>query len=623
MRVIGTAGHVDHGKSTLVQRLTGIDPDRLREEKARGLTIDLGFAWLTLPDGETLGIVDVPGHSDFIENMLAGVGGIDAAVLVIAADEGIMPQTREHLAILDLLGIQTGIIVLSKIDLIDDEEWLDLVELDVQEVISNTVLAKAPILPVSAHSGQGIDNLINTLTSLLSDLPPRTDYNQPRLPIDRVFTIDGFGTVVTGTLSGGTLAIGDTVDIQPSGHQGRVRGLQSYKQDVEVALPGSRVAVNISGVDKNDIQRGQVLAFPGQLNPTQLIDVHFHHITDADRPLKHNTEVKFFSGASETIANIRLLDADQILPGEDAWLQLRLRDAIPLTNRDRFILRYPSPPQTIGGGLIVNAHPEKRWKRFQATVIDDLQTRLEGSPAERVTQVADNDVPMKRPNIQKATGYTDNELDMAFEEAIAQNRLIHLPDKTYLATSRYQAYLAQIESILQDYHQRIPLRLGISREELRSRLSVKNAFLNMLLDSEQRFEVLSNLVKIQGHEIRFSPKQQSTIEALLRAMSKEPYAPPSFTEASQITGDDVLYALIDLGEIVLVQPEIIFSRKAYDEMVAGVLKMIDTNGNVDARAVRDKFGSSRKYAIGLLEHLDSIGITKRVGDERVRGRNAS
>ncbi|MDQ7025504.1 MAG: selenocysteine-specific translation elongation factor [Anaerolineae bacterium] len=622
MRVIGTAGHVDHGKSTLVQRLTGIDPDRLREEKARGLTIDLGFAWLTLPDGETLGIVDVPGHRDFIENMLAGVGGIDAAVLVIAADEGIMPQTREHLAILDLLGIQTGIIVLSKIDLIDDEEWLDLVELEVQEAVSNTILAEAPILPISAHSGQGIDNLINTLTDLLSDLPPRTDYNQPRLPIDRVFTIDGFGTVVTGTLSGGTLAIGDTVEIQPSSHLGRVRGLQSYKQDVEVALPGSRVAVNVSGIDKNKIERGQVLAFPGQLSPTRLIDVHFRHLADADRPLKHNAEVKFFSGASETIANVRLLNAEQLLPDESGWLQLRLRDAIPLTNRDRFILRYPSPPQTIGGGLIVNAHPEKRWKRFQATVIDDLQTRLEGSPAERVTQVADNDSPVKRPNIQKVTGYTDSELHAALEEAIAQNRLIHLPDNTYLATSRYQAYLAQIESILQDYHQKIPLRLGIPREELRSRLGVKNAFLTMLLDSEQRFEALHNLVKMREHEIAFSPKQQTTIETLLQAMSKEPYTPPSFTDASQITGEDVLYALIDLGEIVLVQSEIIFSRKAYDDMVIGVLAMIDNNGTVDVKGVRDKFGSSRKYAIGLLEHLDAKGITKRVDDERVRGRNA-
>jgi selenocysteine-specific elongation factor len=622
MRVIGTAGHVDHGKSTLVQRLTGIDPDRLQEEKARGLTIDLGFAWLTLPDGETLGIVDVPGHRDFIENMLAGVGGIDAVLLVIAADEGIMPQTREHLAILDLLGIQNGIIVLSKIDLIEDEEWLDLVELDVREIVSNTVLADAPILPVSAHTGQGIDNLVQTLTSLLSDLPPRTDYNQPRLPVDRVFTIAGFGTVVTGTLSGGTFAVGDIVEVQPSGHQGRIRGLQSYKQDVNVTLPGSRVAVNITGVDKNDIQRGDVLAFPGQLNPTQLIDVHFRHLADADRPLKHNAEVKFFSGASETLANVRLLNADQLAPGAEGWLQLRLRDAIPLTNRDRFILRYPSPAQTIGGGLIVNAHPEGRWKRFRETVIEDLHTQLEGSPSERVTQTADSDTPVKRSHLQKATGYTDAELDAAITEVIVQNRLLHLPDDTYLATSRFQAYLAQIISILRDYHQANPLRYGIPREELRSRLGVKNAFLTILLDGHEAFESNGTLLKMRGHEISFSTKQQVAIAQLMQSMNAVPYTPPSYADAVQTTGENVLRALIEAGDIVQVQLDVIFTRAAYEEMVTGILDMIDTNGNVDAKALRDRFGSSRKYAIGLLEYLDNIGITKRVDDTRVRGKNA-
>jgi selenocysteine-specific elongation factor len=379
----------------------------------------------------------------------------------------------------------------------------------------------------------------------------------------------------------------------------------------------------VSGIDKNNIQRGDVLAFPGQLNPTQLIDVHVRHLADADRPLRHNAEVKFFSGASETLAHVRLLNTDQLLPGASDWLQLRLRDAIPLTNRDRFILRYPSPPQTIGGGVIVNAHPEKRWKRFRSAVIDDLQMRLEGTPAERVTQAADSAEPVKRQHIQKATGYTDSELNAAIEEALTQHRLLQFADNTYLATSRYQAYLTQIENILHDYHQQTPLRLGIPREELRSRLGVKNAFLTILLDGEVRFELSGNLVKIQGHEITFSPKQQSAIEALLQVMTREPYSPPSFTEASQLTGDDVLYALIDLGEIIQVQPEVIFTRKAYDEMVAGILEMIDTNGTVDAKAVRDKFGSSRKYVISLLEHLDSTGVTKRVGDERVRGKNAS
>lgn len=619
MRVIGTAGHVDHGKSTLVQKLTGIDPDRWAEEKARGLTIDLGFAWFKLADGETVGIVDVPGHRDFIENMLAGVGGIDAALLVIAADEGVMPQTREHLAILDLLGIENGLILLSKVDLIEDEDWLELVELEIHEVVQNTVLADAEILRVSAHTGQGIDELINKLTGLLADLPPRTDYNQPRLPVDRVFSVEGFGTVVTGTLSGGTLSIGETIELQPRGLRGRIRGLQSYKQDIEVALPGSRVAVNITGVDKDQIQRGDVLAYPGQLHPTQLIDVHFQYLSDVDYPLKHNSEVKFFSGASETIANVRLLNDEAVSPGDKAWLQLRLRDAISLTQRDRFILRFPSPAQTIGGGLIVNPHPPKRWKRFQKTVISDLQTRLEGSPAERIVQAADKESPLKYVHLQKETGYSDDELHAAIEEALSENRLIHLSDDTFWATSRYQAILGQMDSIVQDYHRDFPLRLGISREELRSRLGLKNALLSILLEAQENIVSNGNLLKFASHEIQFTEKQEKAIEQLAQVMQSAPYTPPSFKEASDIVGEDVLYALIEQDEIVLVQADVIFSRGIYDAMLAGVLALIEENGEVDAKAVRDHFGTSRKYAIGLLEHLDSIGITKRVGDVRVKG----
>lgn len=622
MRVIGTAGHVDHGKSTLVQKLTGIDPDRWAEEKARGLTIDLGFAWFNLPDGEMVGVVDVPGHRDFIENMLAGVGGIDAALLVIAADEGIMPQTREHLAILDLLGIKNGLIILSKIDLIEDDEWIDLIELDIQEVIQDTALADADIIRVSAHTGAGIDTLISRLTTLLADLPPRTDYNQPRLPVDRVFTVEGFGTVATGTLSGGTLSVGETIELQPSSIKGRIRGLQSYKQDIEIALPGSRVAVNITGVDKDQIQRGDVLAYPSQLRATYLIDVHFRHLADVDYPLKHNSEVKFFSGASESIANVRLLNDEALAAGDSGWLQLRLRDAIPLTQRDRFILRYPSPAQTIGGGLIVNPHPEKRWKRFQKTIIADLQTRLEGTPAERITQAADSEIPRKYVHLQQETGYSDTELDSAIEEALSDNRLIQLSDNTFWATSHYQAILGKIDNILQEYHRDFPLRLGIPREELRSRLGIKNALLTILLEVQENIVINGNLLKIASHEIQFTQKQEQAINQLIQAMQSTPYTPPSFKEASEMVGEDILYALIDLSEIILVQADIIFSRNIYDEMVSVILKLIEENGDIDAKTVRDHFGTSRKYAIGLLEHLDNLRITKRIGDVRVKGTKA-
>ena len=343
MRVIGTAGHVDHGKSTLIAALTGINPDRLKEEQERQMTIDLGFAWLTLPGGQEIGIVDVPGHRDFIENMLAGIGGIDAALLVIAADEGVMPQTREHLAILDLLQIQHGLVVLTKIDLVDDSGWLDLVETDVRTALRGTVLQDAPILRVSSLTRAGFPELLQALDTLLEKLPSRPNLGRPRLPVDRVFSILGFGTVVTGTLADGQLAVGDELEILPAGLRTRIRGLQTHKKKEETANPGSRVAVNLSGVEVEQIRRGEVLAHPGQYTPTRRLDVQFRLLADISAPLHHHTEVKLFTGTSETIADLRLLAADSLNPGETGWLQLELRHPILAVRGDHYILRRPSP----------------------------------------------------------------------------------------------------------------------------------------------------------------------------------------------------------------------------------------------------------------------------------------
>jgi selenocysteine-specific elongation factor len=618
MRVIGTAGHVDHGKSTLVRRLTGIDPDRLAEEKAREMTIDLGFAWFTLPDGQEVGVVDVPGHRDFIENMLAGVGGIDAVLLVIAADEGVMPQTREHLAILDLLGIANGLIVLTKTDMIDDEDWLALIEADVRDALRGTTLADAPILPVSAHTGAGIDRLMSALTDLLIAIPPRPDHHAPRLPIDRVFTMSGFGTVVTGTLMGGTLGLGDEVELQPSGLRGRVRGLQSYNHAVERARPGSRVAVNIAGVERRAVERGEVLARPGLLQPTLLTDARFRQLPDTGRPLKHDAEVKLFVGAAETVARVRLLDAEVLEPGMEGWLQLRLETPLALAQGDRFILRYPSPGQTIGGGVIVNPLPARRWKRFQTGVIADLETRMQGTPAERVTQAAFGLEPVKRAAAQRAVGYDEATFNEAVDAAVAQNLLVVLSDGTLLARASLDATLERLRAELDAFHRAEPLRMGMSREELRSRIGLKNATLMMLLEMQSEIVTQGNLVRLAGHSIRFSRDQQAQAEALLGRMNAAPYTPPSYTEAAQMVGEPVLRALIDLGEIVQAQPEVIFTRASYDTLVEATLHIIDTDGGVSAAALRDRFNTTRKYAIGLLEHLDTIGVTKRVGDDRVR-----
>lgn len=619
MRVIGTAGHVDHGKSTLVKRLTGINPDRLAEEKAREMTLDLGFAWMTLPDGETVGIVDVPGHRDFIDNMLAGVGGIDAVLLVIAADEGVMPQTREHLAILDLLGIANGLIVLSKTDLIDDDEWLELISGDIRAIVTGTSLTNAPIIPVSAHTAEGTETLLEELTHLLADVPPRPDTNSPRLAIDRIFTMSGFGTVVTGTLLGGSLRVGDEIEIQPTNLNGRVRGLQSYKQSVEVARPGSRVAVNLTGVDKHDLRRGDVLSLLGQMQPTRLIDVQFRHLPDAGRPLKHNSEVKLFTGAVQVSAHVRLLDDEVLPPDSEGWLQLRLSDPIAVSQHDRFILRYPSPAQTIGGGIIVDPHPARRWKRFQPQVIERLATRMRGTPAERIAQAANVTEPLNRAHLQQEVGYSDDELSAGLTEALAHGSIIELADGRYIATESYQRMLWQMIDDLTTFHREEPLRVGMSRESMRSRLGIKGNTLNLYLDMQDHIIAENGLLRLPDHEVRFTPEQHAAIESLWQHMN---YTPPSYSEAVEAVSEPVLRALIEQGEVVQVQPEVIFSRTVYDDMVETTLAIIDADGAITAKALRDHFGTTRKYAIGLLEHLDALGVTRRDGDARVRGRRS-
>ena len=621
MRVIGTAGHVDHGKSTLVETLSGINPDRLAEEQSRNMTIDLGFAWLDLPNGETVGIVDVPGHRDFIENMLAGVAGIDAALLVIAADEGIMPQTREHLAILRLLNVKNLIVVLSKIDLIDDPEWIELVELEVEDLLTENAIGDVPIVSVSAHTGAGLDDLRLALQRKLRDLPPRQNYHHPRLPVDRVFVISGFGTVVTGTLSGGTLSIGDTVELQPAGKIGRVRGLQSYKREVESAVPGSRVAVNIAGVNSAQVQRGDVLTYPGQLQPTRMVDVFFSQVTDIERPLTHNAEVKVFCGASESIANVRLLEHDVLPPGASGWLQLRLREALPLARGDRFILRYPSPAETVGGGQVVNANSRRRLRRFQPQVVSELELRLRGTPGERLALAAQGDAPLRLMELQKTLGYDDQELSEALGEAQDRGLIRNLGDGIYWGTSSWGKLARAIRAELSLHHQSNPMRLGLKPAELRSRLSVKLNLLNSVIQADEGLCMDGAFVRLRDHRILFSQAQQASVDELMQALAAQPFAPPSIADMNQLAGEDVVRALMDTRRLINVSDSIAFAAADYHRLVAAIREHVREHGEIDAKTLRDKFGTTRKYAIPVLEHIDSLGITQRVGDVRVGGRN--
>ena len=621
MRVIGTAGHVDHGKSTLVERLSGINPDRLAEEQSRGLTIDLGFAWLDLPNGETLGIVDVPGHRDFIENMLAGVGGIDAALLVIAADEGIMPQTREHLAILRMLAIEKLIVVISKVDLIDDDEWLELVQLEIEDLLVESGLNDSPVLPVSAQTGVGIDALLAELARVTSSMSARADSGQPRLPIDRVFVLSGFGTVVTGTLSGGTLSVGDAVAVQPGDKAGRVRGLQSYKREVETALPGSRVAVNVAGINSVDIQRGDVLALPGRMQPTLLADAHFTQVSDAARPLAHNAEVKVFCGAAEALATVRLLDADTLAPGESGWLQLRLRKPLPLTRGDRFILRCPSPAETIGGGIVVNAQPGKRYKRMQPDIIAELETRLHGSPGEQLALAATGREPAPLLELGATLGFSDDALNAALEEALAAGLARAIPGAGIWSSESWRRLAERIAAELRHYHAVNPLRLGMSRAELRSRARTSLALLDAVITDDNGVALDGGFVRLQSHAIRFSAAQEAGIDKLMRKIANAPFSPPTIAEMNALAGEGVVRALLDLRQLVQVSDSIAFAAPDYERLVAAIRQHIADEGSIDAKTLRDLFGSSRKYAIPVLERLDGQGITQRVGDSRVKGAN--
>jgi len=376
--VLGTAGHIDHGKSALVQAITGIDPDRLAEEKERGMTIDLGFAWLKLPSGREIGIIDVPGHERFVKNMLAGAGGIDIAMLVVAANEGVMPQTREHLAILNLLGISRGVVALTKKDLVDSE-WLDLVRMEIEEILDSTTLAGAPIVPVSAVTREGLPELISTIDNLLAETEPRKDRGRPRLPIDRVFTIVGAGTVVTGTLIDGSLNVGQDLEIVPAGLKTRLRGLQTHKTSVSIVAPGSRVAANLTSVTTAQVQRGDVLTKPGWFMPTTLVSALLHLLKDARYPLKHNAERSIYVLASEATARIRLLEIEELKPGESGWVQLLLDRPLAIVDGDHFIIR--STTETLGGGVIIDAHA-RRLPRFKPGVIETLKVREKGSPEE-------------------------------------------------------------------------------------------------------------------------------------------------------------------------------------------------------------------------------------------------
>ncbi|RME84065.1 MAG: selenocysteine-specific translation elongation factor [Caldilineae bacterium] len=628
MKVIATAGHVDHGKSALVNALSGIDPDRLREEKLRGMTIDLGFAWMELPGGETVGIVDVPGHIDFIKNMLAGVGGVDAALFVVAADEGVMPQTEEHLAILDLLEVPRGVVALTKIDLIDEEGWLELVQEEVREALAATHLADAPIIPVSAQTGEGLQQLVESLAAVLAQAPPRPDLGRPRLNIDRAFTVAGFGTVVTGTLIDGRLQVGDEVEILPAGLRSRIRGLQSHKTRIETALPGSRVAANLTGLHPDQIERGQVLTLPGLLRGSRRLDVRLRALPDAPTPLRHNMEITFHAYAAEVYARLRLLEGDELAPGGETWAQIELREPVALVRGDHFIVRRPSPSNTLGGGVIVDPTPRRRHRRRRPEIFARLQTLLEGDPADLVEAVIDEHGPLSPAQVLERVDLSRAAASEALARLMSEGRVEPLdpqaPQGPLLTRRGWIKFRQSLHDLLAAFHKEQPLRLGMPREEVKSRLQPRGGWSTRLFNaliaravSEQVVIEVGALLALPDFEVRFQPEQQAAVERLLRQFRAQPYTPPSVKECLEVVDEDVFNALLEQQVLVRVAADVVFGKEVYDEMVARIRETIRERGQISVAECRDMFGTSRKYALGLLEHLDQIRVTRREGDVRV------
>jgi selenocysteine-specific elongation factor len=614
-----------------VQALTGIDPDRLAEEKERQLTIDLGFAWFDLPSGRQVSVVDVPGHERFIKNMLAGVGGIDAALLVIAADEGPMPQTEEHLDILDLLEIERGLVVLTKIDMVEPE-WRELVVEEIRERLQNSSFADSKIVAVSALKGEGIDELRAALDELLGDIPPHTETGKPRLPIDRVFSVTGFGTIITGTLLGGPLEVGQEIELQPSGIRTRVRSLQSHQQKVEKAYPGRRTAVNLTGVSVEDVARGDVITAPGWLEPTTMLDARVRVVENAPFALEQNDEVDFFVGSSETVARVTLLDVEKIEPGNEGWIQIRFPKPVAAVREDRFIIRRPSPSETIGGGLVIDPHP-RRHRRFRKEVIEGLEALASGSPEEILLQTLGND-PRELRDLYREITLPEDGVRAAAYALLSSGDVVHLkrgagedstlaPADYLIAWSSYRDTLDRIQKMLGEYHQKNPLRKGMAKEEVRSRINMpQRAFEELIARAADAGAIVDegNVIRRPQHEIRFTREQRQQIDRYLDALQAEPFSPPSPTQFDLDT--ELVMALTETGEVVRIDESIVFTQQAFDDMKQQVLALIDQHGNITLAQFRDHFGTSRKYAQAVLEYFDHQRITRRVGDERVRNVNA-
>ncbi|ABW66463.1 selenocysteine-specific translation elongation factor [Desulfosudis oleivorans] len=628
--ILGTAGHIDHGKSSFVKALTGTDPDRLKEEKARGITIELGFASLTLPGGQQVGIVDVPGHEKFIKNMVAGASGIDMVAMVIAADEGVMPQTREHMDICTLLGIDHGLVVLTKIDMVD-EEMLELAMADVEDFTQNTFLEGAPVLPVSAVTGEGIAEFPAILERLAANVPDRNPTDLLRIPIDRVFSMKGFGTVITGTLVAGAVTVGETVELYPFDVRTRVRGLQVHNSSVERADAGLRTAINLQGLEKTEITRGGVVGRPDQLLPTYMLDIYFHALKSNARPIKHRAPVRVHCGTAEVMGQIILLDRETLDPGQDTVVQIRLKEPVVCVKDDRVVVRSYSPVRTIGGGPVLNPVPVKH-RRNDSSLVEAI-ANLASAPPEAVIafhceQAGFRGVSL--PALRVMTNLPDKALTRAMDGLLSGQTilLVDREKQVYVHKTLFDKTAFEMRAILDAFHRDNPLKKGMPRQDIKSRIARRagdKLFERVLDRMVKKKEVVQDgdTVHLSGHAVALASDQGKIREDLLNLLAQSGLTPPTLKElpgaiGTQDTGAvrEVLYLLVQQKDLVRVKDDLYFNSAVLERLESELVDFLNKNGTIDAPRFKEMTGASRKYTIPLLEYFDAKKVTIRVGDTR-------
>ena len=625
MHVLATAGHVDHGKSALVATLTGTHPDRLKEERTREMTIDLGFAWFGLPDGEEIGIIDVPGHIDFIENMLAGMGGIEGVMLVIAADEGMMPQTREHLDIIDLLEIKKGVVILNKVDLIDDPVWLDLIEDEITEEVSKTSLSGARVIRFSSKTRHGLEELKKFLHDFSRESKPPLLLNSPRLSVDRVFSLQGFGTVVTGTLLDGTFHVGDEIQIQPGNVNARIRGMQTHNKKITMAQAGSRTAINLSGIMKEEVRRGDVITKPGNLLPTRRVDVSVRLLPHDGISLRHNDRVKLFIGTAQKNARIRLLGKNILSEGEEGFLQIETDESMCAKKGDHFIIRKASPSITLGGGVILDINPRGRYKLSDEKILEALRLKLIGDPNELILEQLTSASSIAQ--LSKVLGLDKEEVRERVNSMLAYKDILRIPilkgnDDNYLIrTDVWEKILQQVLIVLAEKHSQQPFRSGFRMEEIEKVLEtggIPFSYIVSHLAEQGKIDENNHLIRLSGFQLRLSPVQESKKTKAWQLLATYPFSPPIPQQIREILGQDLFSALVEGGELIMVSEDVVFRKNEVDQMSQYVETLLKSGQAITVAGFRDRFTTSRKFALAFLEYLDRQKVTRRQDDVRVR-----